>query len=70
MHGKPITWPEIEVVYPEVMLYLLRLKPVRSPHINPWHLYEQAKRDLAPRIPDVPGAYEAVIGEVCRRLKL
>jgi len=70
MSIKAITWFEIEAACPEIMFYLLQLGSVRSLVINPWYLYEQAKHDLIPLIPDRPGAYGLVMQEVIRRLKL
>jgi len=67
---RPVMYADVAAMSPEIRRYIQRLRPVRSPRRNPWLRYERAKHDLAPLIPDLPGAYEAVIREIARRLRL
>lgn len=67
---KPLTYAALAAGNPQIKRYVRRLRPERHPHVNSWLRYERAKRDLAPLIPRLPGAYDLVIAEVIRRLKL
>ena len=68
----PVIYADIVAMYPEINAYVRKLRPIRNkiPYTNPWHRYEKAKRDIAPLIPDIPGAYEVIVSEICRRLNL
>lgn len=65
-----ITYKEIASMNPAIRKYIQRLRPSRRSPVNPWRRYELAKKVLIPLIPDHPGAYEAVIKEIARRLRL
>jgi hypothetical protein len=65
-----VTWSDVAANCPEIRRYVKRIRPSRNPRCNPWLRYEKAKRDIAPLIPDIPGAYEAVIAEIAHRLRI
>lgn len=67
---KALTYADIAAGNPQLKRYIQRLRPARNPRVNPWLRYERAKRDLAPLIPKLPGAYDVIIAEVVRRLQL
>ena len=68
--GIVATYPDVAAQCPEIRRYIQRLRPSRSPRCNPWRRYEMAKQYLTPLIPNLPGAYDAVVAEIARRLRI